>query len=63
MSNRKTQTVDDVKATMAQIKKVDARDAMANAILKYGNLTNEARAYVSSYIDHVWYCKAYGIKR
>jgi len=63
MSNRKTQTVEDVKLTLSKIKKVDARDAMARAMLKHGNLTDEAVKFVIEYVDHAWQCKAYGIKR
>ncbi len=43
---RKTQTVEDVKETFSKIKKADAKAAMARAMLKYGNLNNEAREYV-----------------
>jgi len=44
---RKTQTVEDVKETFSKIKKADARAAMARAMLKHGNLTDEARGYVA----------------
>lgn len=44
---RKTQTVEDVKATFGLIKKEDARRAMARAMLRHGNLTEEARAWVA----------------
>ncbi|WP_211913137.1 hypothetical protein [Tardiphaga alba] len=47
MGSRKTQTVKDVKETFGQIKKADAREAMARAMLKVGNLTPEAREYVA----------------
>jgi len=54
MSNRKTQTVDDVKETFAKIRKEDARQAMARAILKYGNLTDEALLWVGDNFSSVW---------
>lgn len=44
---RKTQTLDDVKKTFSLIKKADAKAAMALAMLKHGNLTDEARSYVA----------------
>jgi len=47
MTGRKTQTIDDVKETMARIKKADARAAMARAMLKVGNLTEDARQWVA----------------
>ena len=48
MTNRRTQTVEDVKETFAKIKKADAKAAMVRAMLKYGNLSAEARAYVET---------------
>lgn len=47
MSERKTQTVEDVKDTFNLIKKADAKQAMARAMLRHGNLTDKARSYVS----------------
>lgn len=44
---RKTQTVEDVKETFRLIKKADAKLAMARGMLKVGNLTDEAKAYVA----------------
>lgn len=44
---RKIQTLNDVKETFGKIKKADAREAMARAMLKHGNLTDEARSYVA----------------
>jgi hypothetical protein len=46
MGNRKTQTVEDVKETFGLIRKADARAAMARAMMKHGNLSDDARAYV-----------------
>jgi len=54
MGNRKIQTVDDVKETFAKIKKADARDAMAKAMLKHGNLTDEALLWVGDNFPCVW---------
>ena len=51
-SNKKTQTVDDVKQTFTLIKKADVRDGMARAMLSVGNLTDEARAYVAQEYPH-----------
>jgi len=48
--NRKTQTVDDVKETFRLIKKQDARNAMARAMLERGNLTDEAKGFVRNWI-------------
>jgi hypothetical protein len=47
MGDRKTQTVDDVKETLAQIRKADVRVAMVRAMLRVGNLTPEARVYLT----------------
>jgi|SRR6185369_1255082 hypothetical protein len=63
MSNRRTQTVDDVKETFARIRKADAQVAMAKAMLKHGNLTIEARSYVIELLDSDWQLRAYGIRR
>lgn len=41
------QTVADVQKTMRLIRKEDARQAMARAMLKHGRLTDEARVWVA----------------
>ena len=45
---RRTQTVEDVKRTLELCKKTKADEAMARAMLKHGNLADDARAWVAA---------------
>ncbi len=54
MSSRKIQTVDDVKKTLSMVKKENARNALARAMLKHGNLTDEALLWVGDNYASVW---------
>jgi len=51
---RKTQTVADVQESFRKIKQESARVAIARAMLKVGNLTDEAKEYVArEYSDRI----------